>query len=397
MNNAMIPFPSNEMEILLNLFKQNDFDSAGNFIKSHNIDISHALLFAAGSDCIIEVFIFLGGLGADVNYQEVGSGNTALHIASALGRGIAMMYLLSQGCDVHVVNAKGESALFLYTRYCSVVKEFQILVGDTRDDFRVLFADAMTYNYSPEERKMLVENTTPDILQMLHNVYLSMKERSFLPVEILAIELNYNLLFYNTEQRLNGVGSIMNQGIFPINEVIKRKREDDDKLPVMKKKMIILNKEPSESDEASWPSILSSEELEHSAKSQSTKKDKKKRKKKKKEKEKEKETEETKAPEEILKEPEDYSSLSHEISSNTLSSAEEDVFEVEDVLERRENRKTGKAEYLIKWSGFDDNHASWEPEENLSKGTLQMWRKKQKPTRTILRRKSSRKKKRYVY
>jgi hypothetical protein len=34
-------------------------------------------------------------------------------------------------------------------------------------------------------------------------------------------------------------------------------------------------------------------------------------------------------------------------------------------------------EYLIKWQGFDNSFASWEPEENLSPGLLLAYRSRQ--------------------
>ena len=46
-------------------------------------------------------------------------------------------------------------------------------------------------------------------------------------------------------------------------------------------------------------------------------------------------------------------------------SEEEDDFEVEQILDKREARK-GKVEYLVKWKTFDDTlETTWEPAANL--------------------------------
>ena len=46
-------------------------------------------------------------------------------------------------------------------------------------------------------------------------------------------------------------------------------------------------------------------------------------------------------------------------------SEEEDDFEVEKILEKREAKK-GKVEYLVKWKTFDDTlETTWEPAANL--------------------------------
>ena len=44
--------------------------------------------------------------------------------------------------------------------------------------------------------------------------------------------------------------------------------------------------------------------------------------------------------------------------------ADDDTFEVEDVIGRRFNR--GGVEYLIRWKGYSEEHNTWEPAVNLS-------------------------------
>ena len=39
-------------------------------------------------------------------------------------------------------------------------------------------------------------------------------------------------------------------------------------------------------------------------------------------------------------------------------------YEVEEVLDSQ--LKRGKLEYLVKWSGYTDDHNTWEPESNLN-------------------------------
>ena len=50
-------------------------------------------------------------------------------------------------------------------------------------------------------------------------------------------------------------------------------------------------------------------------------------------------------------------------------------YEVEQVLDSR--LKRGKLEYLVKWSGYTDDHNTWEPESNLlnSKETINEFHK----------------------
>ena len=52
------------------------------------------------------------------------------------------------------------------------------------------------------------------------------------------------------------------------------------------------------------------------------------------------------------------------MSDADSNSGEEEEYEVETILEKR--LKKGKAEYLIKWKGFDnEDDNTWEPVENL--------------------------------
>ena len=43
----------------------------------------------------------------------------------------------------------------------------------------------------------------------------------------------------------------------------------------------------------------------------------------------------------------------------------EDKYDVEKILDKR--KKRGKWEYLVKWEGYDEVEATWEPVETLSK------------------------------
>lgn len=49
--------------------------------------------------------------------------------------------------------------------------------------------------------------------------------------------------------------------------------------------------------------------------------------------------------------------------SSTSSESEDEIYEVEQVISRRQ--KLGKWEYLIKWKGYRMQENSWEPEDNL--------------------------------
>merc|ERR550534_3211801 len=56
---------------------------------------------------------------------------------------------------------------------------------------------------------------------------------------------------------------------------------------------------------------------------------------------------------------------------------ESDVeYEVEKILKTKKTKSGQK--YLIKWAGFGPEHDSWEPEENLPKGKINAFKKKQK-------------------
>jgi len=42
------------------------------------------------------------------------------------------------------------------------------------------------------------------------------------------------------------------------------------------------------------------------------------------------------------------------------------MYTVDRILDKRVSRKTGKAQYLVKWNGYSQEQSTWEPEENLS-------------------------------
>lgn len=65
-----------------------------------------------------------------------------------------------------------------------------------------------------------------------------------------------------------------------------------------------------------------------------------------------------------------------------------EVYEVEKILEKR--MKKGKAEYLIKWKGYDDEaENTWEPVDNLDcDDKIQEFEKKHKASKTGDKRKS---------
>ncbi|RWS28366.1 X-linked retinitis pigmentosa GTPase regulator-like protein, partial [Leptotrombidium deliense] len=50
--------------------------------------------------------------------------------------------------------------------------------------------------------------------------------------------------------------------------------------------------------------------------------------------------------------------------SDQLCPKLEEEYKVEEILDKRFNHQ-GKAEYFLKWEGYDESHNTWEPEENL--------------------------------
>lgn len=49
--------------------------------------------------------------------------------------------------------------------------------------------------------------------------------------------------------------------------------------------------------------------------------------------------------------------------SETETSSGDDIYEVEEILNKRVFR--GKVQYLIKWKNYLSNYNSWEPKENI--------------------------------
>jgi hypothetical protein len=69
--------------------------------------------------------------------------------------------------------------------------------------------------------------------------------------------------------------------------------------------------------------------------------------------------------------------------TDTLRSYKDDVYEVEELLERRLN-EDHTWEYLVKWRGYEEEENSWEAGANISANTLKAFWKKHKilPKRT---------------
>lgn len=42
------------------------------------------------------------------------------------------------------------------------------------------------------------------------------------------------------------------------------------------------------------------------------------------------------------------------------------MYTVDRILDKRISKKTGKAQYLIKWANYPQEQSTWEPEQNLS-------------------------------
>ena len=78
---------------------------------------------------------------------------------------------------------------------------------------------------------------------------------------------------------------------------------------------------------------------------------------------------------------------------DTLRVQDEDVYEVEDIKEKR-RRKDHVWEYPIKWKGYGPEHNSWEPWPNIPAKALQIFwssvkhsQKDNLPTTTLKKRK----------
>jgi hypothetical protein len=54
----------------------------------------------------------------------------------------------------------------------------------------------------------------------------------------------------------------------------------------------------------------------------------------------------------------------------------EDVFIVDEILEKRVKGKTNQVEYLIKWEGFGNEYNTWEPKKNVSQKLVKQFEEK---------------------
>jgi hypothetical protein len=62
--------------------------------------------------------------------------------------------------------------------------------------------------------------------------------------------------------------------------------------------------------------------------------------------------------------------------TDTLRSYGDDVYEVEELLDRRQN-ENNQWEYLVKWRGYGEEENSWEAGSNISANTLKAFWKKE--------------------